>query len=88
MMRKPTPANSAPHMAEQHSIHDAAPRKRPHLRDMDREEEQTYRLESLRAVVAILALGAWLGTCTAGGNVWVVGLLAVGHGGSSNEFRG
>lgn len=41
----------------------------------------TYRLERCCADVAILALAALLATCTAGGDVRVVGLLAVGHGG-------
>jgi hypothetical protein len=41
---------------------------------------ETYRLEGCSAVVAILALAALLATSTAGGNVWVVRLLAVGHG--------
>jgi hypothetical protein len=48
---------------------------------IDGKSGQTYRLERCCAVVAILALGALLAACASGGNVWVVGLLAVGHGG-------
>jgi len=58
------------------------------LRTVRREETETYRLEGCGAVVAILALGALLAACTASGNVWVVRLLAVGHGGRSNGSRG
>ena len=39
----------------------------------------TYRLKGRGAVVAALALGASLGSIAAGGNIRVVGLLAVGH---------
>jgi hypothetical protein len=41
----------------------------------------TYRLEGCSAHVAILTTGACLATGTRRGNVGVVGLLAVGHGG-------
>jgi hypothetical protein len=54
--------------------------------DIDGKRGQTYRLERCCAVVAILALGALLCACAGGGNVRVVGLLAVGHGGRSNGF--
>lgn len=40
----------------------------------------TYRLKGRGAVVAALALGTALGSIAAGGNIRVVGLLAVGHG--------
>jgi hypothetical protein len=39
---------------------------------------------AILALTLTLALGAWLATCTSGGNVRVVRLLAVGHGGWSN----
>lgn len=45
----------------------------------------TYRLQGRGAVVAALALGACLGIA-AGGNIRVVGLLAVGHGGGGSKM--
>jgi hypothetical protein len=50
------------------------------VRDANR---MTYRLEGGSAVVAIRA---WLAAGTARRNVWVVRLLAVGHGGGGGEF--
>lgn len=44
-------------------------------------KKETYRLEGSSAVVAILALAALLAACAARGNVRVVRLFAVGHGG-------
>lgn len=50
------------------------------LREQKTQRMMTYRLKGLGAMVAILALGALVGTGAARGNVGVVGLLAVGHG--------
>jgi hypothetical protein len=63
-------------------------RKTLRLCDIDGERGHTYRLERCCAVVAILARGALLSACASGGNVGIVGLLAVGHGGGSNGFGG
>jgi len=49
-----------------------------------RDARMTYRLESGSALVTIRP---WLAAAgTAGGNVWIVRLLAVGHGGGGGEF--